>query len=299
MNKKKKLIARIVASTLAVMMAVFSPTGIMLSAMEVDAPENAMTTVEKEYMEITVREKPVLPSVTTPIVTTTITTTTTTTTTTVVTTVTTKPFYALNEDSHRVHKNSCKYYDDFMTKIEGNTVEFGRKCKTCNPDVEIIEEYTEPTEAPTERKQAVKETSTTEETGVTQETSAPSEDKTFLRTFYKGPNTGCTYYPGTQYGDPYSVSGGSGRTLIGYTGDSSGIRGSVASKYVYNLYGYKYGSNGRTTVYLSFPEYPEMNGYYYLDDCSGDDVVDVFVYYKGDCPFVNAGRVTVDCYIVH
>lgn len=104
-----------------------------------------------------------------------------------------------------------------------------------------------------------------------------------------------TYYaPGSW--NNYSATGGSGRALLdcNYGGDGY-ARGSIASGYLYNLLGY-YQNDGRTTVWLDVSGYPEMNGLYYLDDCSGADVIDFFYNANGNCQFCYAGVVSVDVY---
>lgn len=103
-----------------------------------------------------------------------------------------------------------------------------------------------------------------------------------------------TYYSGTYYNknNPWNIKGGSGRKLIGFN-SSNKIKGSIASRTIFEKYGYN--RNGsRTMVYLEFPKYSQMNGYYYLDDCCRDrNVIDIFVYYNSNCPFRQAGRVQV------
>lgn len=104
-----------------------------------------------------------------------------------------------------------------------------------------------------------------------------------------------TYYaPGDWNG--YSETGGSGRALMdcNYGGDGY-AKGSIASGYLYNLLGY-YANGGRTTVWLCVDGYPEMNGLYYLDDCSGADVIDFFYSANSNCQFSWAGVVSVDVY---
>ena len=116
--------------------------------------------------------------------------------------------------------------------------------------------------------------------------------KEFVKTFSKG-----TYYCYEQTG----VKGGSGRTLVDCSvcennGDKV-IKGSIASIYLYDLYCYN--KNGRTTVYIEVPEFPQMSGYYYLDDCNGSyDIVDFFFCYSSNCPFQYKGVVSnVSVYI--
>ena len=104
-----------------------------------------------------------------------------------------------------------------------------------------------------------------------------------------------TYYaPGSWNG--YSATGGSGRALLdGNYGGDGYAKGSIASGYLYNLLGY-YANDGRTTVWLYVDGYPEMNGLYYLDDCSGADVIDFFYNANSNCQFSWAGVVSVDVY---
>ena len=110
----------------------------------------------------------------------------------------------------------------------------------------------------------------------------------FVKTFERG-----TYYP-----YPQGTKGGSGRTLIDCSIGENDIKGSIASSYLYNLYGYNH--NGRTKVYLEVPQYPNMEGYYYLDDCDAwnPNVIDFYYYTANNCPFQYVGVVTVNCYVV-
>lgn len=107
-----------------------------------------------------------------------------------------------------------------------------------------------------------------------------------------------TYYaPGSWNG--YSAIGGSGRSLLDCNGGGDGYaKGSIASRYLYDLLGY-YSNGGRTAVWLSVAGYPDMDGIYYLDDCSGANVVDFFYNANGNCQFCYAGVVSVDIYYVN
>lgn len=107
-----------------------------------------------------------------------------------------------------------------------------------------------------------------------------------------------TYYaPGSWNG--YSATGGSGRSLLDCNGGGDGYaKGSIASRYLYNLLGY-HSNGGRTAVWLSVAGYPDMDGIYYLDDCSGANVVDFFYNANGNCQFCYAGVVSVDIYYVN
>lgn len=122
-------------------------------------------------------------------------------------------------------------------------------------------------------------------TSTVTESPTPSK-RTLLKVFPKG-----TYYCYEKTG----VKGGSGRTLIDCSiGENNGdkvIKGSIACRYLYDLYCYN--KNGRTTVYIEIPEFPQATGYYYLDDCNASyDIVDFFYYYASNCPFQYQGVVS-------
>lgn len=106
-------------------------------------------------------------------------------------------------------------------------------------------------------------------------------------------------YRGTYYrGSTNPCRGGSGRTLIDctYGAPSAGIKGSVACKYIYANYGYNV--DGRTKVYIESDSYPCLNGWYYVDDCCASySVIDFYYPNYGNCPFRNAGVISVRMYI--
>lgn len=106
-------------------------------------------------------------------------------------------------------------------------------------------------------------------------------------------------YRGTYYrGSTNPCRGGSGRTLIDctYGAPSAGIKGSVACKYIYANYGYNV--DGRTKVYIESDNYPSLNGWYYVDDCCASySVIDFYYPNYGNCPFRNAGVISVRMYI--
>ena len=118
-------------------------------------------------------------------------------------------------------------------------------------------------------------------------TEAPiSPKRTLIKVFPKG-----TYFCYERTG----VKGGSGRTLIDCSiGENNGdkvIKGSIACRYLYDLYCYN--KNGRTTVYIEIPEFQQATGYYYLDDCNASyDTVDFFYYYASNCPFQYQGVIS-------
>lgn len=112
---------------------------------------------------------------------------------------------------------------------------------------------------------------------------------TYVKNFSRG-----TYYA---YGGPRK--GGSGRQLIDCSQGDGTVKGSIASSYLYNNYGYNYNGK-RTMVYLEISGYPSMAGYYYLDDsdAGNPNVIDFFYLYNSNCQFQYQGVVSVDCYIV-
>lgn len=149
------------------------------------------------------------------------------------------------------------------------------------------EPTTEPETEPIEPVQPVEpETSLVEESEVS-ETGAPGE------LIYSGMR-GTYYAPGRWNG--YSAVGGSGRSLLDCNSGGDGYaKGSIASKYLYNLLGYNF-NGGRTAVWLSVDGYPDMEGIYYLDDCSGANVIDFYYNANSNCQFCYAGVVSVDIY---
>ena len=116
----------------------------------------------------------------------------------------------------------------------------------------------------------------------------------FVKTFTRG-----TYYPGWEAYGSTQVCGGSGRLLMNCSIKDDEIKGSVACKYIQEKYGYNY-NGARTIVYLDIPEFPDMSGFYFVDDsCLRDDTIDFYFTYEANCPFRNQGVLTkISCYIV-
>lgn len=167
--------------------------------------------------------------------------------------------------SYYIHKNTCRWNKDDAYRVDDVTGLEARLCTECNPQCEGYTEYIPPEPVKPDK-----------------------ESMTYVGNFK------ATYYPATAYYD--GVCGGSERTLLGYGDYGDNIRGSIASRSLWSSYGYN--RNGRTTVYLEFPSYPEMSGLFYVDDCSAwYGIVDVFVWSSSACPFGNAGVTSVDCYI--
>lgn len=93
-------------------------------------------------------------------------------------------------------------------------------------------------------------------------------------------------FRGSFYTGGWCTKGGSGRTLLPYN-TTNEIKGSVASYYLWS--NYKYDLGGRTKVYIEVPQFPEMNGYYYLDDCCDKSLpttIDFFCYESDPCPLM-------------
>ena len=175
-------------------------------------------------------------------------------------------FLVYKPSTHYIHKNTCRWNSGDAYRVDDVTGLEARLCSECCPQCEGYTEYIPPVEE------------------------TPSSDgMTYVGYFGR-----VTYYPATAYSD--GVCGGSDRTLLGYGDYGNGIRGSVASRSLWSTYGYNY--NGRTTVYLEFPGYESMNGYYYVDDCCAYyGVIDVFVWSDYACPFYGAGVITANCWI--
>lgn len=167
--------------------------------------------------------------------------------------------------SYYIHKNTCRWNKDDVYRVDDVTGLEARLCTECNPVCEGYTEYIPP------------------------EPVKPDKDNMTYLGCYSG-----TYYPATAYYD--GVCGGSTRTLLGYGDYGDNIRGSIASRSLQEAYGYN--RNGRTTVYLEFPEFPEMDGLFFVDDCSANyGIIDVFVWSSSACPFGVKGKTPIDCYI--
>lgn len=198
---------------------------------------------------------------------------TTTTTTTV--DIVVEEYVVYKPSTHYIHRNTCRWATNDAYRIENTEGIEVRKCSECNPIMDVITVYIEPT--------------------------PQIGELTYVKHFTRG-----TYYA---YGG--HRKGGSQRQLIDCSIGNGIVKGSVASSYLYRTFGYNYNGK-RTMIYLEIEGYPQMNGYYYLDDCSrqtdyysgsklidSDSVIDFFFLYGSNCPFRNQGVVQVDCYIVN
>lgn len=178
----------------------------------------------------------------------------------------TEEYVVYKPSTKYVHRSTCRWNKGDATLITETSGVEARLCNECNPDIEIVSEYIPP------------------------EPTIPSKDGlAYIKHFSRG-----TYY--AYGGERY---GGSGRYLYDCSvGDGNGIKGSIASSYIYRNYGYNY-NGSRTTVYLEVNGYPELNGWYFLDDsdAGNSDVIDFFYYYESNCQFQSQGVVEVDAYI--
>lgn len=174
-------------------------------------------------------------------------------------------YLVYKESTYYIHKNTCRWNKSDAYRVDDVTGLEARLCTECNPVCEGYTEYIPP------------------------EPVKPDKNNMTYLGCYSG-----TYYPATAYYD--GVCGGSTRTLLGYGDYGDNIRGSIASRSLQEAYGYN--RNGRTTVYLEFPEFPEMDGLFFVDDCSANyGIIDVFVWSSSACPFGVKGRTPIDCYI--
>ena len=175
-------------------------------------------------------------------------------------------FLVYKPSTYYIHKSTCRWNKDGAYRVDDVTGLEARLCTECNPACEGYTEYIP----------SVEET--------------PSPDgMAYVKHFSRG-----TYYC---YGcEKY---GGSGRYLYDCSyGNGDGIKGSIASSYIYSNYGYNYNGQ-RTKVYIEVAGYPSMSGYYYCDDSDAGNwnVIDFFYIYGSNCPFQNQGVVEVDVWI--
>lgn len=177
-----------------------------------------------------------------------------------------REYVVYKPSTHYIHCNTCRWVDNTCYEVTDTNEIEARKCTECNPNIDIITEY------------------------IIQSSSSSSSDMTYVKNFSRG-----TYYAygGARYG-------GSGRNLIDCSCGDGTVNGSIASSYLYNNYGYNYNGK-RTMVYLEISGYPNMNGYYYLDDsdAGNSNVIDFFYLSGSNCQFQRQGVVSVDCYIVN
>lgn len=177
----------------------------------------------------------------------------------------TEEYVVYKPSTKYAHRSTCRWNSGDAYRCDDFSDLETRICTECNPEIGAHLEYQTPTVG-----------------------NANKDDMSYVGNFKM------TYYPETHYYP--GVCGGSTRTLLGYGNYDNGIRGSVASRSLYEMYGYE--RNGRTTIYLEFSSYPEMSGNYYLDDyCANRGVIDVFVFSEYACPFGHDGITWADCWV--
>ena len=197
--------------------------------------------------------------------------------------------YALCIVTQPLKTTTCKFTTTAQITTSSNvtTTSLSETSITCSP---ITEAIVERSECVTECVEIVEETSIIEEIPIVETSPVEvvnSDGLTYVKHFSRG-----TYYA---YGG--ARNGGSGRSLIDCSYGDGTVKGSIASSYLYNTYGYNV--NDRTKVYLEVEGYSEMNGWYYLDDsdAGNSEVIDFFYYDNSNCQFQYQGVVQVDCYI--
>ena len=183
----------------------------------------------------------------------------------------TEEYVVYKPSSHYAHRSTCRWNSGDAYRCDNFADLEVRLCTECNPEIGEQLEYVEPEPEPVE---------------------VPTADKdsmTYVKHFTRG-----TYY--AYGGERY---GGSGRYLYDCScGNGNDIKGSIASSYLYNNYGYNYNGE-RTKVYLEVVGYPNMSGYYYCDDSDAGNwnVIDFFYWYESNCQFQYQGVVEVDVWI--
>lgn len=164
--------------------------------------------------------------------------------------------------------------------------------------------YTTETQTQTTTSETTTETSrqttTTEETTNTYTittTYESVESTTTEQTTWQSQMTYLGKFTGTYYkGSTYPCNGGSGRMLVSCYEKPESYKGSVASRLVYNNYGYYV--NDKTMIYVEFEKYPQLNGWYSVDDCNADqNIVDFYFADYSTCPWQTAGATTVSVWI--
>lgn len=133
-------------------------------------------------------------------------------------------------------------------------------------------------------------TTSTTITTTTMTTTSVTTSETTITTDFRECLIDYGYFTGTYYhGEYYNpCPGGSGRMLEDCSPKSDEIKGSIACKRIQSEYGYDV--NGRTRVYLEIDGYPDMNGWYWVDDaCESYSVVDFYFINYSSCPWEHDG----------
>ena len=134
-------------------------------------------------------------------------------------------------------------------------------------------------------------TSTTEATTMTTAVAEPVTTDLTDTMIYLG-GFSATYYKG----DSVPCYGGSERMLVSCYEKEDWYKGSVASRLVYQNYGYDV--DGKTMVYIEFKHYPRLNGWYSVDDYNADSsIVDFYFSDYSTCPWQFDGTTPVEMWI--
>lgn len=107
-------------------------------------------------------------------------------------------------------------------------------------------------------------------------------------------------FQGTYYSYPKGTLGGSGRKLIDCSIGDEEVKGSIASRSLFDMFGYNYNGQ-RTKIYINCKSCESLSGYYYLDDSTASYVLGVIDFYyleDTNCQFYGIGRLfDIEVYI--
>lgn len=99
-------------------------------------------------------------------------------------------------------------------------------------------------------------------------------------------------FQGTYYPYPEGTLGGSGKKLIDCSVGDGEVKGSIASRSLFDMFGYNYNGQ-RTKVYINCKSCESLSGYYYLDDSTSPyvlGVIDFYYFVDTNCQFYGIGR---------
>lgn len=142
---------------------------------------------------------------------------------------------------------------------------------------------------------------TTDTTTTTITTTTSYSETTYTTTTTSDPKNNLLYlgeYTGTYFkGDMCPCYGKAGRILIDCYPKEDTYKGSVAAVAISDQYGFD--MNGKTMIYIEIPSYPEMNGWYSIDDQNADgNIIDFYFPDYALCPWQNDGVTTVYAWII-
>ena len=148
---------------------------------------------------------------------------------------------------------------------------------------------------------SVIETTSTTTTTVTTVTTTSESETTYTTTTTSDPKNNLLYlgeYTGTYFkGDMCPCYGKAGRILIDCYPKEDTYKGSVAAVAISDQYGFD--MNGKTMIYIEIPAYPDMNGWYSVDDQNASpDIIDFYFPGYALCPWQNDGVTAVYAWII-